>query len=1104
MKLETLLKERDGLPRGFILWMLAAVIFVGAVVAFEACSGDGNQIFPVYISEAVASNSSYPNGDGRCCDYIEICNGADYPVDLTGFQLGDIAGKSRYAFPAGTVIQPGAYLVVYCDKSVKSEQYAPFEISRAGGESFYLIAKNGAIVDSVTTIALDMDQAMVRSADGQWGTSDFLTPGRSGISDSADRLSMADIYNPGVSAVRISEFSSAQNGYLPGYAIHCDWVELFNTSEEPVNISGFSLSDNVGNDKYVFPQGSVIEGHCFLVVPCTDRVTDPYVAPFGLSGIQEETIILKDATNRIVEIVTSTPLEKGSVALDERGEWHYTESVSPGFHNDAQGCEAYHAAIGAEVGSIRISEVMSADQVVLADSFGVFSDWVELYNTTDHAVDLDGWFLSDDPEETNKWVIRDLVLQPGERAVIFCSGRGVNVSGELHADFSLSAAGEDLILTSYSGITVDSVVLPASENHQAFVFDEEGLMRITDQATPGYSNDDEGYHAFCESRIPTGPLAIWEVMTSNDRYLPQKLGECYDWVELRNISGEVLDLSGFSLSDDAKGAGIHCLTGRMLAPGESMIVILSSEENVAKAGFDQVPFALNAREDQLFLFAPDGTLIDYVYLHDIPAGYSYGRREGTGGFYYMEPSPANPNIAGYRQISGSIVSSYVPGVYQQEAGFTVTLDANGIIYYTTDGSVPDEGSLRYDGPLQITKTTVLRAVCREEGKMAGDVYTATFIVGQPHQLPVVSLVTDPDNLWGAGGIYKNGDISVKEIQVASNVAYTGTDGSFSMNCAMNLHGVTTVTAYNKKSFAVRFQEQYDGPLHYDVFEDGEVTSFSSLIIRTAHESVVSTQMHDTLIHYVASQCTDKVVSQKYKYVALYLNGEYWGLYAIRERHSEAHYASYMDVPADTVEIVRYMTDEHNSLKRLYDFLASNSLRSPENYAYVQSILDVESFADWLIFEVYMDDIDIYENIRYYQSSVDGIWRMGLADVDLGMVGQYAAFGKIDSIFSHGRLIGALFENEEFQDLLASRLAELLAGPMSDENMIRLIREMAEEIRPETAGEEARWGTSRESWEHAVEEMIQFCNGRAKQMIDTLCYRLGFTQQEREYYFGDLE
>ena len=1099
MNIKEFLREYRISKKGMGLWISGILAVVTAAVLISGMSVSSDQVFPVYFTEVVASNSAYPNAEGLCCDYIELYNGADYPVDLSGFQIGDIAGKSRYAIPEGLILAPGDYLVIYCDKTGKTQGYAPFEISRAGGESFYLIAENGALADSVITVAMDTNQAMTL-VDGEWLLSELSPYGNGNLSDGEAET---DIYNPDVSPVRISEYTTCDAGYLPGYGVNTDWVELFNSSDQVVDISGYTLSDNVGNDKYVFPSGTQIAPRGYLVQYCTNRCADPAVAPFGLSSRTTENLVLKDSQRRIIQIVRAIPIEQGSAILTDEGKWQSTLQASPGYSNTQQGVQDFLYHIGAETGNIRISEVMAAQQLVIPDGFDEFPDWVELWNTSDHAIDLSGWALSDDPTEPNKWIISQLVLQPDERTVIFCSGRGVSDEGQLHAEFSLSASGESLMLSAWSGDVVDSVSFPSSDDHCSFAFDENGNMLVTEYPTPGYPNDMEGYELFCTEMIPAGPLALWEVMSYNRQYLPQKLGECYDWVELKNISNETIDLSRYSISDDLQDPGMHKLPQVNLDPGETFVVILSSEPDVALQGVDQALFSLDSREDQLFLFGAEGKLLDFAHIKDIPYGYSYGRTEGQGGFGYMKPTPENPNTAGTRCISGSILASWDPGVFVQEEGCVVTMESVGDIYYTTDGSTPTKDSFKYDGPIEIEKTTVLRAVSIEPGKLPGAVYTATFIIGQSHDLPVVSLVTDPENLWGRNGIYKDGDITVKEIRVPAHVSYTGSDGSFAINCETNLHGATTVTAFPKKTFAIRFQDYMDGPLHYDVFEDGEVTSFRSLLIRTAHESSISTQMHDALISQVAADVSDNVLSQKYKYAVLYLNGEYWGIYALRERHSPEHYASYRHVPADTVHTVRFMVDEPSNLQTMYKFLESNSLRNQANYEYVCSVIDVESYADWIIFETYVDNMDINGNVRYYYSSAEGKWVMGLADLDLGMVGATAAFGTIDSAFHHGRLIGALLDNEEFQVLIANRLAYLLSGPMSDENMIARIQEMAEEIRSETPNEQARWGSWVAGWESSVRYMIDFCDGRAKEMIDSFCTRVGFTREEKDYYFGEI-
>ena len=1097
VKLRHWMNEHNISRKGLICWTsFAAALLILCCVLAVGSPTDSNHIFPVYINEVLASNTAYPNEDGRCSDYIELYNAADYPIDLSGFQLGDIAGSSRYAFPVGSVIDAQSYFVVYCDKTV--EEYAPFGISRSGDESFYLIASNNAIVDSVLTVATDADQSMIRLSSGDWAVTDTPTPGRDNSTAVPGDL---NIYNPGVSPVRITEFSSTGAIYVPAYGLSCDWIELHNTADSAADISGYTLSDNMGNDKYRFPEGTVLPAGGYLVVYCSDALEAEGLAPFSLAQTGGESIIMKTPQGMIVETVRSLPMEFGSMALGDDGVWTLCDIPSPGFENTAAGHTALLESIGAVPGTVVISEVMASSQFILPDQSGQFPDWVELRNTGDTPVDLTGWFLSDDSATPDKWVFPQLVLQPGQRFVVFCSGTGAVSGDTIHTDFALSAGGENLILSSYLGTPVDEVAFGQSQDGCSFIFENGEEWTMCSSPTPGYSNDADGYEQFMASQSPAGPLAIWEVMTFNNDYLPQALGACYDWVELRNISQNELRLSDYTLTDDPNFSNQYILPDKTLSPGESIVIILSGDVALSNYKYDHAGFSLDANMEQLLLYDHSGNLKDFVYLANIPIGCSYGRQD-SGGFAYMEPTPEADNLPGHRQISGEPTSEVAQGVYTVDSGFVVPLSAVGNIYYTTDGSQPDLYSTPYTGPIQITQTTVLRAIAVEPGKGPSGTYTATFLVGTSHEIPVVSLVTDPANLWGPDGIYKDGDINIKEEKRPANVAYLGTDGSFSMDCELKMHGTYTLTNIPKKSFSVRFLDAYDGPLNYDVFEDGEVTTFRSLILRGAYEGEYPTHLHDTLMSDVAARNCDTLIAQKYKYVALYINGEYWGLYAIRELQSDEHFASYMDVPVSSVSKVKYCFEDNTTLNRLYNFCENNSLQAPQDYEYAKTVLDMTSYADWIIFQAYGCNIDITGNMRYYHCTVDNLWRCGLVDLDMIMTSP-RAFDEVADTFHHGRIVSALLQNEEFQALLATRLAELLAGPLSDENMIATIDAMANIIRPEIPLECERWGSSPEIWELFVGNMKEYCDGRALAMIDSLCALCGFTEAERLAYFGDL-
>lgn len=96
---------------------------------------------------------------------------------------------------------------------------------------------------------------------------------------------------------------------------------------------------------------------------------------------------------------------------------------------------------------VYINEVMSSNGGVIRDRDGDSSDWIELYNPHDQEVDLSGYYLSDSEEEMNKWLIPDgTVVKPKGYLLIFASGKDSLIDGELHTNFSISAAGESILL----------------------------------------------------------------------------------------------------------------------------------------------------------------------------------------------------------------------------------------------------------------------------------------------------------------------------------------------------------------------------------------------------------------------------------------------------------------------------------------------------------------------------------------------------------------------------------------------------------------------------------------------------------------------------------
>ena len=139
---------------------------------------------------------------------------------------------------------------------------------------------------------------------------------------------------------------------------------------------------------------------------------------------------------------------------EEEGEVEGEGQVEGEEEGEAEGEEEGETTFPA---TVIINEILAANESVLSDEDGNYSDWIELHNTSEEGVSLAGWSLSDDPDIADKWVFPEVTLGAGGYLIVFASGkdRRPNGAGQLHTSFKLDQDGEYLALFS-----VDSLAVP--------------------------------------------------------------------------------------------------------------------------------------------------------------------------------------------------------------------------------------------------------------------------------------------------------------------------------------------------------------------------------------------------------------------------------------------------------------------------------------------------------------------------------------------------------------------------------------------------------------------------------------------------------------------
>ena len=740
---------------------------------------------------------------------------------------------------------------------------------------------------------------------------------------------------------------------------------------------------------------------------------------------------------------------------------------------------------------LRIAELMDKNRAVLADGDGDFSDWIELENCSDLEVTLGGWRLTD-REGKEGFVFPEGSLKAGGRVLVYASGK--DRQEEMHAPFALSA-GEELFLFDPEGRLADSVICPGGSGSSAWALEEDGQFRETLYPTPGHTNSPGGYDAWQDS-LPEAPaLAIWEVMTADpaDRYTAETGSG--NWVELKNMSGEIQYPQDYYLSDDKDELQLYRLSGPAIQPGEKLLIPISRE--VAR-------FSLSSQEDELYLSDSEGKVLDYVSLRDIPYECSYGRRDGERGwFFFAEPTPGESNGYGYRRVSRTPVADSPDGVYDNLSyALQVGLSAPGTIYYSSDGNVPNTEYPVYTGPLTVAYSVILRAVAVEDGALPSRPLTLSYIINENHSLPVLSLVSDDSTEFTY--IYRHG---VKDMEIPGNLAlYEDGERRFSIPCGIKMHGETSLYL-NKKNMSVRFRGAYgQDRLDCDLYGGG-ITGFSDLVLR-AGQDYGHAIVRNELCQNLALQADANVITQRSKYCILYVNGEYYGIYNLMEKANGRHFADVAGVDPHSVEVWEANVPDNCSLYQdIFLFCQTHDMRMTDNYEVFCSRMDVNSLIDWLILEGYCANSDLNSgNLRYWRSDeLDGKWRLAFYDLDAVFYTPSLNFNNVltDYERQYYQFVRPLMNNETFKDRFLTRAAELLNGPLSNEAAVTELNRLAAIVEPEVNRDYSRYGMYYDSWEWNVDQLRYFflVDDWRQHNIDSLKSIFRLDAWDLEHYFG---
>ena len=489
-------------------------------------ANDPSMYYGLVISEVMSANiSAVPDENGLFSDWLEIYNGTGKDLNLKDVALTTRIDQIFFYFPS-YLLKADGRIVVFASGTHQMDPEKPFhanfKLSASGRNHIFLYDPNMNLIDTVYTPTL--------TANCSYALMNIDTNGEKRYEDTT-------IYSPGyenseagfnayraTNSIGSSMMANMDNSPLiinevcpePAIGIPDEdneivkWLELRNTSNKTISLSGYYLSDNDRKPlKWGFPESASIPANGYYLVFCSskDKLQKNGIphTNFGISN-KQETLVLSDSTGRFVDRVSlqNVPVDY-SFGRNSKGEWELFPISSQGYSNDRDGEGKADAMIRAfNPTGIYISEVMASNSATILGSSSAKSDYVELYNSSSNKVDLSYFGISDNIKRPRKWQFpQGATIESGEYIVIYLDKcASLSTFREFHTNFGLRrSGGETITFCDPNGRILDRIPLPLIPTDHSYgrTIGSSGFLYY-DAPTPGTAN---GLGYFGQAKNPS-------------------------------------------------------------------------------------------------------------------------------------------------------------------------------------------------------------------------------------------------------------------------------------------------------------------------------------------------------------------------------------------------------------------------------------------------------------------------------------------------------------------------------------------------------------------------------------------------------------------------
>ena len=806
--------------------------------------------------------------------------------------------------------------------------------------------------------------------------------------------------------------------------------------------------------------------------------------------------------------------------------------------------------------ALHITEFLANNEDSIQDEDGDNSDWIEIFNSGSDPINLEGYYLTDDSGVLTKWRFPSIEIPSGGFLLVFASEkdrRGVN--SELHTNFKLSGKGEYLALVEKNGSTIVSefgsqdgpfprqfedisyglmqgggiiptlfigpqqqvkVLVPDNDllgdSWLAIDFGDETWQSA--QMGVGYDENTTYANEFGDNGNLGGQLNG----VNNSLYIranfmvdnPASITELI--LKMKYDDGFVAYLND-TLIADANAPGGLSWNSEATADHSDNEAVVFQEFNVSS-----FLYLLKEGKNVLAIHGLNGgiTSSDMLISAELHGKKITDPSLGKAGYLAM-PSPRGYNGETFDGFVGDTQFSVDRGFYEESFNLEITSSTEGAkIRYTLDGTAPSTtNGILYEGPINVDKTTVLRAIAYMSGFRPTNIDTHTYIfpedvVDQPRMrnsvtqsntlgpqmidslksVPTISIVTDnpsPFTNESSGNIRSESPASVEMIFSDGSRGFQE-DGGLK-------HFGGYYTNFRKKSFRIGFRSKYGATkVNFPLFDGFNykyyppTDRFDIMDLRSGSHDMQSRGA------YMSNRFTDDTMLEMGnlaphgRFVHVYLNGNYWGQYHLRERWNADMASSYLGGPKSDYDAVN-LNDGFRADEKVYDgsgelWNDAKQLASGSNaWAFNDNHIDFANLIDFMLLWVSGNS---ESEVRLLGSKAQGQpFRFQMKDAD-GFLRSPS-----HSVNSSGPLnlmsSSLINRNPDYAMLLADRIHMHFFndGVLTPSRNIARLKKRVDEARLGFIAESARWGNQFREYQSWLDYQNNLINNHFPSLTNTM-------------------